>query len=192
MFPLRIRTVWADDAGARELALSRLQRANHPMTSIEKMTFAASIAAVVKDRQELWPQLPTTLVIDDHIGGPNNHGFLMARYYVEQCRDYPEYAKRLQDELREKHGDTVMVYRSAPARYYQEEIACGSNLMMSTTTSLDYLKTWNALPMNKTETRVCFKMEVCIEDVVFEGHCGECELVVRHPVSVEMLERRSH
>ena len=61
---------------------------------------------------------------------------------------------------------------------------------LATTTSLDAAQKFAELPMNNVDDLVILKMTVDIVDVIFEGHEGEGELVIRNPQKMREVTRK--
>ena len=162
--------------------------------------FTEALRAILDQKRESWPHLPVVMVVDDHIGGGNNRGWHEARDHVENCADYPEYIKELRESLHEKHGKQVTVYRVERSEVWDAkyltvaDVSSGMSYRegeyLATTTSLELAQKFAELPMNKVDDLVILKMTVDIVDVIFEGHSGEGELVIRNPQSVKELNRK--
>jgi len=163
--------------------------------------FTEALRAILNQKRESWPHLPVVMVVDDHIGGGNNRGWYEARYHVENCADYPEYIKELRESLHEKHGKRVTVYRVERSDVWNTHnwptlADVGSGMCyregeyLAATTSLDCALKFAELPMNSTEATVIIEMTVDVVDVIFEGHSGEGELVIRSPQSTKELNRK--
>ena len=148
------------------------------------MKTQAILRQVLEDKKKLWPHLPTFLVIDDHIGGTHNPGWYAARYAVPLCYDYPEYVEELHARLRQQ-GDTLVVYRSCPADDVDALLAGDPTMFFSTTTSVEALDRFHKMFRELDPNRVKLQMKVRIQDIIFEGHEGESELVIRNPFKVE-------
>ena len=140
----------------------------------------ATMMGIYQQRADSWASLPVLLVVDDHIGGGDNHGWYMARYAVEGCFDYEDYQWELHRRLEKQHGDIITVYRSARKDWALDEME-DPEMYLSTTTSKDFAIHWSTLPMNEGHDRVLIEMQVLVDSVVFEGHAGEFELVVASP-----------
>ena len=141
---------------------------------------------ILEGKKKQWPNLPTLFVIDDHVGGTRNPGWYEARYAVPSCHDYPEYIEELRTRLGQQ-GDIVTAYRSSPADDVDALNAGDPTMFFSTTTSVEALDRFHQMFRYSDPDRVKLRMQVSIEDVMFEGHDGEFELVIRNPYDVELL-----
>ena len=141
---------------------------------------------VLAEKMKHWPAAPVIMVIDDHIGGTGNPGWYAARYAVPLCHDWPEYIQELRTRLRDQ-GDILTVYRSSPADDVDALTAGDPTMFFSTTTCTGAMNRFHQMFRLSDPDRVRLRMKVHVDDVMFEGHTGEFELVIRNAFDVERL-----
>ena len=162
------------------------------MTSTAHPHIQEALRFILDQKRQCWPTMPVIMVVDDHIGGMNNRGWYEARYHVENCHDYPEYISDLHDRLREVYGSTITIYRVERAEVWRE-IQHDANPYpedeyIATSTCMNAIISFADLPMNQVDGGlVILQMQVDVSDVIFEGHEGESELVIKNPSEIKAL-----
>jgi len=111
-------------------------------------------------------------------GGVGDFGDPEAAYHVQAMPGYFAYRSELEERLREKHGDTLTLYRSITPKKL-EDWKNGADLdPMGFTTSKKFAESWGNFAGNRGKKMLVIKVDVPVGAIIMRGKAEEHELVV--------------